>query len=157
VSAGKGEGRGASFTVEDECFNSVEVVVGSNAYIVQSSSQITLTTAGAGKLAAGLMARLTPSVETLTNGQQYAQDYTPGADKAREIVSWLESGETRNRVYRLVRDALNEPIPSKTSEIERAWLSLADRPCETEGLEDMEAGCCAPCRCRAALAQVPSL
>ncbi|HEX8418556.1 MAG TPA: hypothetical protein VF638_00930 [Sphingomonas sp.] len=51
-----------------------------------------------------------PGVEGVANGQQYAADFTTGADKAREIVSWIESGETRNRVYRLVRNAFNATI-----------------------------------------------
>lgn len=61
-----------------------------------------------------------PVVETITNGQQYEDDYTPGADKAREIVSWIESGPTRARVYGLIRDHLNAlstaPHPERTTD-----------------------------------------
>lgn len=40
-----------------------------------------------------------------------------------------------------------------SADIEREWVTLAERPCETAGLEDMEPGCCAPCRARTAMAK----
>jgi hypothetical protein len=69
------------------------------------------------------LARKPAPVERVTNGQQYEADYTPGADKAREIVSWINSGETRNRAYRMIRDALNATT-DQSAEIARLRAAL---------------------------------
>lgn len=45
--------------------------------------------------------------ETITNGQHNEADYTPGADQARMIASWVSNPRERAHVYRAVRDILN--------------------------------------------------
>lgn len=41
---------------------------------------------------------------------------------------------------------------ASSTAIERVYEAISRRDCETEGLEDMEPGCCAPCRARTTFA-----
>jgi hypothetical protein len=71
---------------------------------------------------------------------------TPPAAPARVEAT------NRDAVFQEVLDALNAQLeyPTEACAVVRT-LVLAGRPCETIGPEDMEPGCCAPCRARAAL------
>ena len=51
-------------------------------------------------------------------------------------------------------DAQYTPGIVAWAEVLEVAREVAREPCKTVGAEDLEAGCCLPCRARAALAQV---
>lgn len=60
----------------------------------------------------------------------------------REAVAYLELGEHTDHYGRLFASA---------QQLLEVAKEAAQEPCTTEGLEDMEAGCCHSCRARAAV------
>ncbi len=90
-------------------------------------------------------------------------DYSPDTFNSHyestiaEVSGCNHDAERNGAFIALSREAvpaLLDTLERQAAEIERLReraKGLAFRPCETIGLEDMEGGCCGPCRARAAL------
>jgi hypothetical protein len=82
-----------------------------------------------------------------------AQEEARKVQPSEPLPSYDDDDDDARQFCLRMADAAIASVPPDV--IVQRFIALTSMPCETQGPEDAESGCCAPCRARSLIASVP--